>query len=138
MRNSWCNVLLPPRKGGGRHVGRKKRTGEGKFLFKRGKAAGTEPYTHQGRSLRTREKTRGRGQDALNINIALSRCNEGQKRQDEPNKIAKVHALGKSRTRWGRHLEFGNLPKKVDVLAEHVRRGPSSERCGDSPIARPR
>jgi hypothetical protein len=46
--------------------------------------------------------------------------------------------LGKSRTRRGLRLEFGNLPKKVDVLAKHVRREPSSKGCGGSPIARPR
>jgi hypothetical protein len=40
--------------------------------------------------------------------------------------------LGKSHARRGRHLEFGNLPKKG------IRRGPSSRKNGDSPIAPPR
>jgi hypothetical protein len=45
---------------------------------------------------------------------------------------------GKSRTRRGRHLEFGNLPRKVDALAGHIRWGALQKSCGGSPIARPR
>jgi hypothetical protein len=46
--------------------------------------------------------------------------------------------LGMPHPRRDRQDNDGELPQEVNMLAGHIRRRPSSKRCGDSRIARPR